>query len=186
MPSVPSHHRRPARKPARLLVWLAPVLVAGCSGAGDATTTIPSTTAIGSPSTTEFVPPLTDCPPAPYQLGVLPERVSTKSVDPLDVEQDQFTSMAGTHSAFWLGDSGEMVLALIRGSLPPAEWPGAKGAVDIDGAEAVAGQYADGTWVIGWFEPPGERCDLYTMVFYQPVEAAEVEGVLASMDRVAG
>jgi hypothetical protein len=169
----------------RRWVWLVPVLLAGCTSGGGATTTAPGAPTT-STSTTEFVPPLTDCPPAPYRLGVLPERVSTKSVDPLAVEQDQFTSMAGTHSVLWLGDSGELVLALIRGSLPPAEWPGAKGTVEIDGAEAVAGQYADGTWVVGWFEPPGERCDLYTMVFYQPVEPAEVEEVLASMDRVAG
>lgn len=167
-------------------MWLLPLLLAGCTGAGDATTTIPAVTTTVSPSTTEFVPPLTDCPAAPYRFGVLPDRVSTKSVDPLDVEQDEFTSMAGTHSVLWLGDSGELVLALIRGALPPAEWPGDKGTVDIDGVEAAAGQYADGTWVIGWFEAPGERCDLYTMVFYQPVEAAEVERVLASMDRVAG
>jgi hypothetical protein len=40
--------------------------------------------------------------------------------------------------------------------------------------------------VAGWFEAPGERCDLYTMVFYPPVADEEVEQTLAGMNRVGG
>jgi hypothetical protein len=176
-----------SRPLASALIVVATLLPA-CSPAGEATTTSrPSaSTSVPTTSTTEFVPPLTDCPAAPYEVEVLPARVSSNPVDALEVAQDGFTSMAGTHSTIWLGVDGELVLALIRGSLPPQEWPGDKGPVVIDGVEAIAGQYADGTWVVGWFEAPGERCDLYTMVLYQPVEPAEVETVLASMNRVAG
>ncbi len=77
-------------------------------------------------------------------------------------------------------------MALVRGSLPPEEWPGERGEVSIDGARGVAGQFEDGTWVVAWFEEPGDRCDRYMLVVYQPVEAAEVEATVASLDRTAG
>lgn len=78
------------------------------------------------------------------------------------------------------------MVALIRGSLPPEQWPGRKGEVTIDGARGVAGPFEDGTWVVAWYEQPGERCDLYMLVFYPPVEPAEVEATVNSLDRVAG
>jgi hypothetical protein len=40
--------------------------------------------------------------------------------------------------------------------------------------------------VVGWFEEPRERCDLYTMVFYPPVAPADVESTLDAMNRVGG
>ncbi len=165
------------------------VLLTACVGSVSDSTTAASpapTESTAAPTTTEFVPPLTDCPRAPYQVAELPARVSPAPVDATDIPTDEFTSMAGTHSTIWLDGEGKLAVALIRGSLPPEEWPGDKGAVNIDGVQAVAGQYDDGTWVVGWFETPGERCDLYTMVFYQPVTPSEVESSLASMNRVAG
>jgi hypothetical protein len=46
------------------------------------------------------------------------------------------------------------------------------------------GPFEDGLWVAGWFDNDGqERCDLYTMVFYPPIEPAEVETALASITR---
>ncbi len=165
------------------------VLLAACT-VSPADSTVSQTSApaetTSAPTTTEFVAPLTDCPRPPYQVAELPGRVSADAVEATEVAEDSFTSMPGTHSTIWLDEDGKLAVALIRGSLPPEEWPGDKGSVFIDGVEAVAGQYADGTWVVGWFEAPGERCDLYTMVFYQPVEPSEVQAALASMNRVAG
>ena len=58
--------------------------------------------------------------------------------------------------------------------------------VSIDGTDGVVGPHDDGTWVAGWFEAPGERCDLYTMVFYPPVAPEDVEQVILGMNRVGG
>jgi hypothetical protein len=55
--------------------------------------------------------------------------------------------------------------------------------VEVAGIRAVVGPFDDGKWVAAWFEGEGERCDLYTMVFYPPVEPAEVETALASITR---
>lgn len=165
-------------------------MACGQAGSADSTAAVsPSSTTTPVPlasTTTDLAPGLTDCPAPRYEAGALPERVSTTSVAVEDVDQDSFTSLPGTRSQIWLADDGGLAVAIIRGSLPPEEWPGAKGEVIIDGVRAIAGQYADGTWVVGWFEEPGDRCDLYTMVFYQPVSSAEVSETLASMNRVAG
>jgi hypothetical protein len=108
------------------------------------------------------------------------------SVDPAPadaVELDDFTSIGGTTSILWVDAAGEVAVALIRGTLPPEEWPGERGAVDVAGSRAVVGPFSDGRWVAAWFEGEGQRCDLYTMVFYPPVDAEEVELSLASILR---
>jgi hypothetical protein len=52
------------------------------------------------------------------------------------------------------------------------------------GERAVVGPFEDGIWVAGWFDGDGQdRCDLYTMVFYPPIEPDEVETALASITR---
>jgi hypothetical protein len=79
-----------------------------------------------------------------------------------------------------------IAVALIRGTLPPVDWPGEKGEVSIDGTRAAVGPHPDGTWVAGWYEEPGERCDQYTMVFYPPWNPSDVEATLAGMNRVGG
>ena len=106
--------------------------------------------------------------------------------DVADIEPDVWTSVPGS-SATLLGRSdGTLAIALIRGTLPPIDWPAEKGEVLIDGTRAVVGPHPDGTWVSGWFEAPGERCDLYTMVFYPPIAPEEVEQVIDGMNRVGG
>jgi hypothetical protein len=102
------------------------------------------------------------------------------------MDPDVWTSVGGTSTVFWgrLGDS--VAIALIRGTLPAVDWPGEKGEVFVDGTRTAVGPHPDGTWVAGWFEEPGERCDLYTMVFYPPWAPPDVEQVLEGMNRVGG
>ncbi len=162
------------------------VVLASC-GTGqvaDSTTTsaAPTTSVIDSTSTT---PPV-ECPAAPYQLEYLPDGIGESGLDPDDIDGDVWTSVPATSSLLLAREDGSVGIALIRGALPPVDWPGEKGEVSIDGTRGVAGPHPDGTWVTGWYEEPGERCDLYTMVFYPPVEPAEVERVLAGMNRVGG
>jgi len=127
-----------------------------------------------------------NCPPPPYELAVFPFGVGQGILDPDEIEPDVWTSVGGTNTTFWGRSDGTAAIALIRGTLPAVDWPGDKGEVTIDGTRAAVGPHPDGTWVVGWFEQPAERCDLYTMVFYPPVAPAEVESTLAGMVRVAG
>jgi hypothetical protein len=161
------------------------VLVAACSGAASGTTTItttvPTTTTL-APSTT--TPPV-ECPPPPYDLDFLPVGVGAAVLDAGEIEPDVWTSVPGISATLW-GRDDMVAIALIRGALPAVEWPGDRGAVLIDGTRGVVGPHPDGTWVAGWFEAPGERCDLYTMVFYPPVAPEDVQQTLAGMNRVGG
>jgi hypothetical protein len=160
------------------------VLILACSGAGSATTTTTTaqaTTTVAVPTTA----PTVECPPPPYELGSLPAGVGATVLDAEEIEPDVWTSVPGSSATLW-GREDVVALALIRGTLPPVEWPGDKGEVFIDGTRGVAGPHPDGTWVAGWFEAPGERCDLYTMVFYRPIASGDVEQTLAGMNRVGG
>jgi hypothetical protein len=171
----------------RLLAAL--LLFAACSDGGveDTTTTstTPPTTSSTTPATTTTEPPL-ECPAAPYELTVVPEGVGEGELPTETLEPDVWTSVAGSRTTFIPRNDGTVAIALIRGTLPPVEWPGDKGEVSIDGTRAAVGPHPDGTWVVGWFEEPKERCDLYTMVFYPPWNPSDVEQVLAEMNRVGG
>lgn len=162
------------------------VILTSCTSSASTSTEAPSTVTTGSTTTTEPAPPLVNCPRPPYRVEILPERVTGMTLAGGDVPLDPYTALPGTTSSVWLDERGALVVALIRGALPPEEWPDEKGEVEIDGARAVAGIMADGNWVVGWYEKPGDRCDLYTMVFFQPVTKEEVRTSLVSMDRVAG
>lgn len=166
------------------------LLVGACSGGGEASTTttlttVPSTTTTTVAETTTTTVP-EECPPPPYEVGALPAKVSGDPVDLSELPRDEYLEVAGTSSRIWLDDEGALAIALVRGTLPLEDWPGERGEVTIDGARAVVGPFDDGSWVVGWFEQPGDRCDLFTMVFYPPIEPAVVETTLASMDRTAG
>jgi hypothetical protein len=113
----------------------------------------------------------------------LPARVTGEAADLEAIELDEFTAMGGTRSVFWVDSSGSLTIALIRGALPPQDWPGDRGEVEVAGMRAVVGPFEDGKWVAAWFEGEGGRCDLYTMVFYPPIEPAEVETALMSITR---
>lgn len=182
---------------ARLSVLL---LIAGtlaaCSGstAGETTAATPtSATAVASTttdapeaSTTTSTTVPEQCGAIPYAIGTLPSRVDSDRLPPDDAPQDPYTTIPGTRSDLWLDEEGELAVAFVRGALPPEEWPGERGEVSIDGARGVAGPFEDGSWVVAWFEADGDRCDRYFMVFYPPVESAEVEATIGSLDRTAG
>lgn len=164
-------------------------LIGACSASTASTSappssTVPQTTAVPTtaPATTEPPPP---CPPAPYELGSVPTEVVPATGDVL-TEPDEFTSIGGTNTTLWVGHGGDPAIALIRGTLPPNQFPGEKGEAQVAGTRAVAGPYPDGRWVVAWFNDPGARCDLYTMVFYPPVSSQEVQHTLAGMARVPG
>jgi hypothetical protein len=159
------------------------VLVA-CADAGESTTTtVAATTTTQAPITTAA--PI-DCPAAPYELGFLPTGVGTTALDPDTIDLDVWTSEGGSQTTFFGRNDGSVAIALIRGTLPTVEWPGEKGEVFVDGTRGVVGPHPDGTWVAGWYEEPGERCDEYSMIFYPPVAPSDVEAVLDAMNRVGG
>lgn len=170
----------------RRLLPLLCMVVACSGGTGEITTVMtepPSTTVASTTSTTEPPPP---CPPAPYELGFLPPSVEPAEASDTVDEPDEFTSIGGTHVRIWVGAEDHTAIALVRGALPPRQFPAERGEVDIAGSRGVAGPYPDGRWVVAWFNEPGDRCDQYTMVFYPPVSPTEVEETLASMTRLPG
>jgi hypothetical protein len=169
------------KRPLPLLL----LLVLACADAGSATTTtaIPATTSTTG-AVTSTAPP-EECPSPPYELEFLPPGVGSAALVPAEIEPDVWTSVPGISATLW-GREDQVATALIRGALPAVDWPGDKGEVLIDGTRAVVGPHPDGTWVAGWFEAPGERCDLYTMVFYPPVAPSDVEQTLQGMNRVGG
>ncbi|HEY6635738.1 MAG TPA: hypothetical protein VI141_09020, partial [Acidimicrobiia bacterium] len=95
-------------------------------------------------------------------------------------------SVPGSNTTLVPRSDDSVAIALVRGTLPPVDWPGEKGEVTIDGTRAAVGPHPDGSWVAGWYEEPGERCDLYTMIFYPPWSSTDVEAVLTGMNRVGG
>lgn len=171
----------------RLFVVL--VLLAACSnGAGEGTTTtssLPTSTTTTTPVSTTTTPPV-ECPAAPYELNFLPQGVGEGDLETESLEPDVWTSVPGSRTTFVPRTDGTVALALIRGALPAVDWPGDKGEISIDGTRAAVGPHPDGTWVAGWFEEPGERCDQYTMVFYPPWAPSDVEEVILGMNRVGG
>ena len=170
----------------RALVGALTIALAACSAGTETTlaTAIPTST-LAATSTSGA--PLAICPTPPYELGHLPEGVGGGTQLDLEaLEPDVWTSVPGSSTSFFPRDDGTVAIALVRGTLPAVDWPGDKGEVSVDGTRAAVGPHPDGTWVAGWFEAPGERCDLYTMVFYPPWEPSEVEQVLLGMDRVGG
>ncbi len=174
-----------------MMRWSALLLVvAACSSVvvePTTTTTLPestTTTTLPDPTTSTTIPDA--CPAAPYDIGFLPINVNEAGFDPTGLEPDVWTSVGGTHSTFYGRNDGTVAIALIRGTLPPIDWPAEKGTTSVDGTDAVAGMHLDGTWVVAWYEEPGARCDLYTMVLYPPWSQADVGAVVHSMDRVGG
>lgn len=164
------------------------LVAVGCSAVSVGTTTTSSTTTSAPMASTSTTRPaaVDECPAAPYEIGFFPVNVNQAGFDPSDLEPDGWTSVGGSQTTFFGRIDGTVAIALIRGTLPAVDWPGEKGEVEIDGTRAAVGPHPDGTWVAGWFEQPGERCDLYTMVFYPPWSPQDVEQVLLSMNRVGG
>lgn len=170
----------------RRLAVLGLLVVACSAGATDPTTTTTPASTTTSTSTTSTTEPPPECPRAPYEMTDLPQDVGQGELVSATIEPDVWTSVAGTNTTFVPRSDDTVAIALIRGTLPPVDWPDEKGEISIDGTRAAVGPHLDGTWVAGWFEEPGERCDLYTMVFYPPWNPADVETVLLGMNRVGG
>lgn len=170
----------------RLVVLL--LFLAACGGDAEPTTTtsLPPATTTTVSDTTTTAGDLRTCPAAPYRLDFVPITVGSDEIDPTEVEPDVWTSVGGTHTTFYGRSDGTIAIAIIRGALPARDWPGEKGEVMLDGTRAVVGPHPDGTWVMGWYHEPAERCDLYTMVFYPPWAPTEVEQVIESMVRIPG
>jgi hypothetical protein len=169
----------------RLLGLALVVMVAACSDSAVTTTTalvVVTTSTVPTPATIVTK----DCGSAPYVIEVLPSRVEADRPVVDNVPQDMFTTIPGTTSSIWFDSDGDPAVVFVRGALPPIEWPGERGEVSIDGARGVAGPLDDGGWMVAWFEGEGEPCDQYFMVFYPPVEPAEVEATVLSLDRTAG
>lgn len=163
---------------------LVTILITACANEVEATTASTSTTEVANSSTTSTLEPLVECPAIPYVVSDLPTRVTGEAVDLGSIELDQFTAIGGTRSIFWVNAEGELAIALIRGTLPPIDWPGERGEINVAGTDGVAGPHEDGKWVAAWFDGDGrDRCDRYTMVFYSPVEPFEVESTLRAITR---
>lgn len=177
----------PMRPLALVLLLLA---VGACTSSADSTTTTAVTTTHAETATTEAetttttIPP--ECAPPPYQVGVLPEKVEPTVVAFDELPRDPYLEVPGSSSTIWLDGEGALAMTLIRGTLPLEMWPGESSIIEIDGVQARVGPFEDGSWVVGWAEPGEQRCDLFTMVFFPPIEPAEVQATLASMDRTAG
>jgi hypothetical protein len=163
------------------------LLVTACSSPDSAATTSTTEASVATtiPATTSTEPPV-ECPPPPYELEFLPTGVGSAGIDVADIEPDAWTSVPGSGATLLGRADGTVAIALIRGTLPPIDWPAEKGEVFVDGTRAVVGPHPDGTWVAGWFEAPGERCDLYTMVLYPPIAPDEVEQIIDGLNRVGG
>jgi hypothetical protein len=163
-------------------------LVMACSspdGAGTTSTNPVPVTTTTFPATTSTEPPV-ECPPPPYDLEFLPAGVGAAGLDVAEIEPDVWTSVPGIAATLLGRADGTVAIAVIRGTLPPVDWPAEKGEVSVDGTRAAVGPHPDGTWVAGWYEEPGERCDFYTMVLYPPISPDEVSQVIESMNRVGG
>lgn len=163
------------------------IAAGACSANTTVTTTTPSTTTTSTiVATATTAEPPVECPAAPYEFEALPVDVGVGEPAAEDIEPDVWTSVPGSNTTFVPRADGSVAIALIRGTLPAVDWPAEKGEVFIDGTRAAVGPHPDGTWVAGWYEEPGQRCDLYTMVFYPPWAPADVEAVLDGMNRVGG
>lgn len=172
----------------RTLVGLLLLVTACASDPGAVASTegtIETTTTTTAPDTTTTEPPV-ECPAPPYELEFLPAGVGAGQLDTDAMEPDVWTSAPGSNTTFYPRSDDTIAIALVRGTLPAVDWPAEKGETSVDGTRAAVGPHPDGTWVAGWFEEPGERCDLYTMVFYPPWNPSDVEAVLLGMNRVGG
>jgi hypothetical protein len=166
------------------MLVLALVLISACSATSAvSTSTTPVATTI---STTTTTVPSVDCGSVPYEVASLPAGVDGDRPVAEDIVQDQFTTIPGTVLRLWPDADGDLAMVLVRGALPPVEWPGDRGEVNVDGARGVAGPLEDGGWMVAWFEGRGEPCDQYFMVFYPPVDPADVQATILSLNRTAG
>ena len=162
------------------------LLLAACSAsdAGDtllsqATAQVPDASSTTIVSTTQPPPAVEACDPSPFVPTVLPTRVAERPPTQ-NVPYDIFTILSGTSTSVWSQEDGAPVLAVVRGSLPPARWLETPEVVTIRGEDAALGQLPNGVWGIAWFEGP-DRCDEYSIILYPPATAQEVRAIAESL-----
>ncbi len=169
------------------LLSIALVVTACSGGAADTTTssrvTLPAlitTTEATSPPSTEA--PLALCPDIETFPRVLPEQVVPGVPETSSVELDEFTLIEGAFTAIRFDADGDPVLVAIRGALPPRQFTADSEVVEIlGGIPALVGPIGDGYWAAAWAIPPGDRCDLYSLIFYPPVDRDTAIEVTASV-----
>ena len=166
------------------------MVLAACSGgSGDGSTStratlgaVISATEPTSTTTTTTLPPLELCDAVESFPQIMPARVVAGVPETADVDFDEFTLIAGAINAIRFDEAGAPVLVMIRGALPPRQFTEDHQVIEIlDGIPALVGPIGDGYWASAWAVPPGERCDLYSLIFYPPVDEAEVLEVAASV-----
>lgn len=170
----------------RLLLTLT-VVLAACGSSDAGSTLISQTTAplpdlndTTTPSTEAPPPPVVSCDTASFVPSELPDRVADERPDVSAIPFDLYTTISGTSTSVWSQESGEPVLAIIRGSLPPFQWENTPEIIEVRGVEAALGELPDDYWGVAWFEGP-DRCDEYTIVLYPPATAEEVRLVAESL-----
>jgi hypothetical protein len=96
------------------------------------------------------------------------------------VPLDDFTLQPGTIVTGWTDGSGNPVLAMVRGGLPPIRWADTPEPIEVRGRDAALGDLGEGIWGVAWFEGP-DRCDEYYLVFYPPTGPEEAKQVADSL-----
>ena len=175
------------RSAAALMIGL--FVAARSFGSSNATTastvvTLPAFTTTEPPPTTTTTtePPLEICDPLETFPGILPERVVVGLPETGDVDFDEFTLLEGAFTAMRFDEAGDPVLVMIRGALPPRQFTAESEVVEIlDGIPSLVGPIGDGYWAAAWALPPGDRCDLYSLIFYPPTSSEEGLEVIASV-----
>lgn len=93
---------------------------------------------------------------------------------------DEFTLQPGTIVTAWPDETGNPVVVMVRGGLPPRRWIETPETIEVHGVEAAFGNLGDGLWAAAWFEGP-DRCDEYYVVFYPPTGPDEARAVVESL-----
>jgi hypothetical protein len=162
------------------------LVLAACTATGDpaptaTTPTIPITTTTTAPTTTVSTEPAPEpCDPPGFLPTVLPDRVVGDQPDVSAVPLDEYTLQPGTIVTGWTDETGNPVVAFVRGGLPPKQWVETPEPIGLRGVDAALGNLGDGIWAVAWFEGP-DRCDEYYLVFYPPTGPEEVEAVAKSL-----
>jgi len=167
------------------VVWLA--ACSGGSSTSSTTTSVPATTTTEAPTTTSRASTTTTevlelCDAPEFFPAVLPAAAVDETPAFEDVPFDQFTVVPGA----WIGmrndESGNPVMVLIRGALPPVQFTEEIEPITIlDGAPAALGPLGDGYWAVAFALAPDDRCELYSLVLYPPTSADEARAVALSL-----
>jgi hypothetical protein len=167
-------------RPLAAALFLA-VIGCGCTDSGTASTLLSptTTTMVVTTTTSTTVAQIAACREPDFLPAVLPAGVSPNT-EPSDIPLDQFTAIPGTSTSLWANESGDPVLILIRGALPPQRWVEAPEVIRVRGVDAALGMLPDAHWAVAWFEGP-DRCDEYSLIMYPPADAETVRATAESL-----